>query len=329
MQSKAMLILKVSLLFLVLLFSCAVYAKEQKYYGSWQYTVKVEDTSMFNEEGLINEFSNFKNPNIEKNLKKKTFYISDKKMKSNDIFYTGFFKLSRDSSSEVIGSYFPNKFANPYDFAPIKILQVKKLSKTKTELQWFSNFSKKSLDPEYTLWIVKAVYDDETQRISGKTIVYGCPQKINCKPVNFARWNAIPISDISYFTEKNHRWKPFLSSILNFLDPSGLLDKALLKRNSETDDNLSNYSTIGLVKDYLQPNVKAMLPAHAGATQPDQALQQICQPSYCSTTARFWRGANEAAGQKECERATTGRRSLCCNPMGSGGGEMKGADGSA
>lgn len=337
----------ITFLCLSLFISLEAQSKNTDYFGSWTYSVKVNNASIFNPEVIMREA----NPQFfpkKANKSTKKFYSGNQQMKGEDVFYTGYFKLSpkAELSNEIIGSYFPFKHSNPYNYAPIKIYKVKQLDKNTKEIYWYADFKLKNIDPELTFWMAKGIYKEGSNTMQGLTAALDCRYEKGCSIINIVKWEAKRVSDISYFSEKNYKWKPLFSSLLRLVDFNGLIEKYFLKDKDQTDQDLNNYVLANSSDDYFKPSIKAMLPVKAGAMEPDVALKVICNPSFCSETARWWKPVSDPAlqskcssftggkqqeclRQQECERATTGRRSLCCNSMASGGGEMRASDGKA
>ncbi|MDJ0625840.1 MAG: hypothetical protein QNJ31_05685 [Candidatus Caenarcaniphilales bacterium] len=311
--------------------------------GTWKYTVKVKNTTLFNPEGFLkNEYENKNN---------KRHYSGSLELKPEDTFYTGYFSFGKEKyqNREIIGSYYPNVHSNPVDYAPIKILGSQ-ASNDEYEIRWLSNFKEKSIGQENTYWLAKGNYKKGTNKMDGYTVALNCEPSKDCNVINVVRWQAKRIPDVRYYSFKHHRWMPLISKILSLIDPSRTIEKFLFNKFLNQDRIKIYSSNESNWQPYIKTPIKALLPVLAAGTEPDPALTAICDPAYCSKTARFWpqKPPGQPTGQdvvakgstaqervrnailirqKYCEEAVAGRRSLCCNSMSNGGGENIGSDG--
>jgi hypothetical protein len=288
----------------VFLFSLLSQTATNSFYGSWQYKVKVREASIFNASHFLAQSKNSKEQN-------KQYFIAGKKITGNSIYYTGFFKLNAKpkDSFEVLGSYYPATSSNPSNYAPLKLAKVLSKKDGSTDFFWYVDFKKSSIGELPYLWLTKASYNPKQDKLSGTTIAFDCSSN-KCKEVNIAEWQADRITDINFFSHKNHKTKGLISALIHLFDKRSTVDKIFLHDVKDTDDELTNYSD-ELAANYLRTPLQAMLKAEASAyptTEPDQALEQICRSDYCALTAHLWKG-----GIVACNNATIRRRGECCS----------------
>ncbi len=293
----------------LLSFSNLRQSKNTVAYGSWRYKVKVKHSAMFNRDFFFNP--NYK----QKDLENISFYVGKEKVSPDAVFYTGYFKLNPDPtvSYEVIGGYYPSDLSNPVDYAPIKVVKSKKHKSGIWDMYWYSNFNEGNVTKLPVYWFVRANYDPKTDKIHGMTYAAKC-ENLKCEEINIVEWMAERVTDINYYSYKNHKLKPSIAAVLNFIDKSGYLNKTFLHDPRDTDQILGggDYTNF-LSSDYLNASLKAVVPAKAvDYTESNTGIQQICATNYCQRTAKWWEG-----GQSACNTATAQRKTECCN--GSGG----------
>jgi hypothetical protein len=288
----------------LLFFSLLNQTTANSYHGSWQYKVKVSEASIFNASHFLQQSSNIKEKN-------KQYFIAGKKVSGNNIYYTGFFKLntSPKDSFEVLGSYYPITSSNPSNYSPIQISKVISKKDGSTDFFWYVDFKQSNTGELPYLWLTKATYKPKEDKLNGTTIALDCSYG-KCKEVNIAEWQATRITDINFYSHKNHKIKGLVSAFFRLFDKTGTLDKILLHDANDTDDALQNYSD-QLSAQFMRTPLQAMLKAEASSyptTEPDQAIEQICRSDYCTLTAHLWKG-----GIVACNNATIRRKGECCN----------------
>lgn len=297
--------------------SVKVLAEENKFYGFWQYKVKVGHTALFNPNYFakpIFSFSPLDLPEEPITSTDKEIFVGKQEVQLKDIYYTGYFKLGSHSADnvEVMGNYYPAKFANTYDQMPLQISKTYKKADGKIRLFWKADLSKRNIEQIPVLWFSEAEYNPETDIIKGITLALDCSSK-PCTQINIAKWEANRIANINYYNKQNYYTKGIISRFLQNFDKSGSLARKLLKE----EFGLEEYKFLS--QKYSKIPLQAVLKAKAyEPANEDYELSLICRlgEDYCLNNYALWPGTTDQARVNACQAATQARASMCCGNNG-------------
>ncbi len=309
---------------LIICFGSLQAGADNDFEGFWQYKVKVGQTALFNPSYFSRPLFGFDPLEIpEEPLvqpENKQAFVGKQEVDFEDIYYTGYFKLGSlpVDNAEIMGNYYPTKFANGYDKMPLQLAKPKKLANGKIQLFWKTDLSQRKIEQTSIVWVVEAEYNPKTDAIRGITVALDCADSKlleNCRQINIAKWQANRIANINYFTQKNYYTKGLVSRFLQLFDRSGGLARKLLKEEFGRED----YKLLN--PNYLKVPLQAVLKAKADEpANEDYELGIICstvgnQPdsqNYCLNNYLYWPGASNSDRINTCTLSTGAKSALCC-----------------